>query len=120
MTGATTAIGSPGGWALLHGSELSPGSPVPKRESPHSVAVGHAEMGHGVENPARELHLHPLARQGTTSHESADDRLVPIDRVLDPAALAVAQSLVPLASTKPTDGVDVSIPLLQSGRRSWT
>jgi hypothetical protein len=48
--------------ALLHGSGLSPGSPFPERESPHSIAVGHAETGHRVENAARELYLHLLAR----------------------------------------------------------
>ncbi len=54
--------------ALLHGSELSAGPPFPERASPHSVAVGHPEKGHRVENHARELHLHPLARQGATPH----------------------------------------------------
>ena len=48
--------------AFLHGSELSAGPPFPETESPHSVAVGHSETGHRVEHPARELHLHPLAR----------------------------------------------------------
>ncbi len=76
--------------ALLHGSELSPGSPFPKGESPHSVAVGHPETGHRVENPARELHFHPLSLEGATPHASADGPLVPVDRVLDHAALAVA------------------------------
>ncbi len=106
--------------ALLHGSGLSPRPPYPERESRHSAAVGHPEMGHCVEDRARELHLHPLARQGATPHASADDRLVSIDRVLDHAALAVAGPLVPLASTESTDGADVPIPLLQCVRRSWT
>ncbi len=39
--------------ALLHDSGLSPGSPFPKRESLHSVAVGHAETGHPVEDLIR-------------------------------------------------------------------
>ena len=57
--------------ALLHGSELSAGSPVPQRESPHSVAVGHPETGHRVENPARELRLHPLSLEGATPHANS-------------------------------------------------
>jgi hypothetical protein len=72
--------------ALLHGSELSAGPPFPERGSHHSVAVGHPETGHCVENLARELHLYPLACQGATPHTSADDRLVSMDRVLDHAA----------------------------------
>ena len=85
--------------ALLHGSGQSPVSPFPERESPNSVAVGHPEMGHRVENPACELDLDTLARQGATPHTSADDRLKSIDRILDHAALAKARPLVPLAST---------------------
>jgi hypothetical protein len=46
--------------ALLHGSELSTGFPFLKRGSPHSVAVGHPETEHRVEDPERELHLNPL------------------------------------------------------------
>jgi hypothetical protein len=86
--------------ALLHGSELSAGPPFPESESSHSVAVGHPEMRHRVENPACELHLHPLACQGATAHAAADDRLVPMDRVLDHAALAETRPFVPLASTE--------------------
>jgi len=66
------------------------GPPSPERGSRHSVTVGHAETGHGVEDPAGELHLHPLPRQRATRHGSADDRLVSIDRVLDHGAPAIA------------------------------
>ncbi len=105
---------------MLHGSELSTGFPFLKRASPHSIAVGHPETGQHVENPAGELHLHPLAYKGATPHASADDRLVSIDRVLDHAALAVARPLVPLASTESADRADVPVPFLQCSRRSWT
>ena len=37
------------------------------------------------------MHLHLLACQGATPHAPADDRLVPVDRVLDHAAVAVAR-----------------------------
>jgi hypothetical protein len=60
--------------ALLHGAKLSAGSPHPARRSLHSVsvAVGHPEAGHRVEDPARELHLDALASQGTTPHAYGD------------------------------------------------
>ena len=76
--------------ALVHGSELMTSPPSPERGSRHSVTVGHAETGHGVEDPAGEWHLHPLPRQRATRHGSADDRLVSIDRVLDHGAPAIA------------------------------
>jgi hypothetical protein len=49
----------------VHGSKATP-PPIPIRGSRHSVAVGHSEAGHRVQNPARELHLHALASQGAT------------------------------------------------------
>jgi len=113
-------LGREGRMALLHGSVLRLRPPVPKRESPHPVAVGHPETGHRVENPAHELDLHPLARKGATAHTPTDHRLVSIDRVLDHASLTEARSLVPLASTEFADVVDVPIPFLQCGRGPWT
>ena len=96
------------------------GPPSPERGSRHSVTVGHAEPGHRVENPAGESHLHALPYQRATRHGSADDRLVPIDRVLDHGAPAVACSLGPLAAAEFVDRADVPVPLLQRSRRSWT
>jgi len=106
------------GAALLHGSELRTDPPSPEWGSRQSVAVGHPEAGHRVEDSARDSHLHPLAHQSATPHTSADDRLVSIDRILDHAALAVARPLVPFASTKSANGADVPIPFFQCGRRS--
>ena len=76
--------------ALLHGSGLWTEPRSPERKSGHSVAVRHPEVGHRVENPARQLHLHTLSTERPTSHTSTDDRLVPEDGVLDHAAFAVA------------------------------
>jgi hypothetical protein len=59
------------GAALLHGSQLATGFAVPKRESPNSVAVGHPEFGHRVENVACESDLHPLAYQCAIVHAAA-------------------------------------------------
>ena len=77
--------------ALVHGSELraDPSSP-PGWGSRHSVAVGHPEPVHRVEDAAREPHLSTLPLEGSTSHASTDDRPVSIDGVLDQAAPAVA------------------------------
>jgi len=99
----------------VHGSELSPGFPFPERELPHSVAVGHTETGHRVENAARELHLRPLSLHCAAPHASANDRLVPEDGILDHGAHTVARPLAPLASTKFSDGADVAVPFLQCG-----
>ncbi len=57
-------------------------SPLPERISRHSVAVRHPEVGHRIENLARELYLDSLANGGPTSHASTDDRLVPVDGIL--------------------------------------
>jgi hypothetical protein len=70
--------------ALLHGSGLSAGFPFPERASPHSVAVGQPETGHGVENPARELHLHPLTRQALMA--SSESQTVRSPRLRRPAS----------------------------------
>ena len=75
--------------ALVHGSEMRADPPSPERRSSHSVAVGHAETGHRIENLARQLHLNSLSIEGSTSHASTDDRLVSIHGILDHAALAV-------------------------------
>ena len=75
-------------WCMARELKTSP--PSPERGSCHSVAVGHAETGHGIENPAGQLHLHALPYQRATRHGSADDRLVSIDRVFDHGAPAVA------------------------------
>ncbi len=76
--------------ALVHGSELRTDAPSPERGSRHSVAVGHTETGHRVEDLARQLHLDSLSSEGSTSHPSTDDRLVTVHGVLYHAALAVA------------------------------
>ena len=107
-----------GRWCMAR--SYGTGPPSPERGSRHSVTVGHAEPGHRVENPAGESHLHALPYQRATRHGSADDRLVPIDRVLDHGAPAVACSLGPLAAAEFVDRADVPVPLLQRSRRSWT
>jgi hypothetical protein len=84
------AIFSSRGGALLHGSGLRAEPLSPERDSRHSIAVGHAEVGHRVENLARQLHLHPLSTERPTSHTSTDDRLVSVHGVFHQAALAVA------------------------------
>jgi hypothetical protein len=95
---------------LLHGSGLRLRPPFPEIESPNSVAIGHPETGHRVEDPACELHLQLLAYQGAAAHASTDDCLVPVDRVLDHAALTETRPLMPLAATESADGADVTIP----------
>ena len=100
----------------MHGSELRADPPSPERRSRHSVAVRHPETGHRIENPARQLHLSSLPREGSTSHTSTDDRLVSMDRVLDHTALAKARPLVPLAPPEFSDRANVAISLLQCGR----
>ena len=76
--------------ALVHGCELKTDPPSPGRSSGHSVALGHPETGHRVEDLARQLYLNSLSIEGSTSHTSTDDRLVSVDGILDHAALAVA------------------------------
>ena len=66
--------------AWVHGSELRTDPPSPERKSLHSAAVGHSETGHRVEDLARQLYLDSLSVEGSTSHTSTDDRLVPVDR----------------------------------------
>ena len=61
---------------------ISGDPPPPERGLRHSVAVGHPEMGHRVEDPAGEPHFHALADQRSTPHDLADDRPVPIGSVL--------------------------------------
>ena len=65
-------------------------SPVPRAGSRHSVAVGHPETDHRIEDLARQLHFEALSSEGSTSHTSTDDRLVSVDGVLHQAARAVA------------------------------
>ena len=59
------------GWARIRGFSVPSGvgawlrvrdrSPVPRRRSRHSVAVGHPKQGHRVEDLARQLYLNSLA-----------------------------------------------------------
>ena len=65
-------------------------TPSPEPGSRHSVAVRHPEVGHRVENLAREPYLNSLSSQGSTPHASTDDRLVSVHGILDHAAFAVA------------------------------
>ena len=106
--------------ALLHGSELRTDPPSPELGSGHSATVGHPKTGHRIEDLARQLYFNALPSEGSTSHTSSDDRLVPVDSILDHTALAVPGPFVPLAPTKLADGVDVPVSLLQRGRRSWS
>jgi hypothetical protein len=76
--------------ALVHGFEMRTDPPSPELGSCHSVAVGHAETGHRIEDFGRELHLDSLALEGATPHTSTDDRLVSVHSILDHAALTVA------------------------------
>jgi hypothetical protein len=76
--------------ALLHGSGESTGPPSPKLGSPHSVAVRHPEQRHRIEGLDRQLHLNALPSEGSTSHTSTNDRLVPADGVLNQAPPTVA------------------------------
>ena len=99
----------------MHGSELGTDAPSRKRRSDHSAAVGHPQTDHRIEDLARQLYFNALPSDGSTSHTSTDDRLVPVHGILDQAARAVAGPGVPFASTKVTDGEDVAVPLLQSG-----
>ncbi len=77
-----------GGFVAWLGVEDS--SPVPQRDSSNSVTVGHPELGHRVENLARQLYLHALPIEGPTSHTSTDGRLVSVHGILDQATLTVA------------------------------
>ena len=86
------------------GQERLDGVQAPTEDRDPSVAAGHLEVGHRVQNPARELHLHALARQGATPHASVNDRLVSIDRVLDHAAPTAARSFGPLPSAESPEG----------------
>jgi hypothetical protein len=80
-----------GHWgALLHGSVLRINPPSPEWGSGHSVAVGHPEVGHSVEYPARQLYFNSLSVEGSASHFSTDDRLVSEDGILHQTARAVA------------------------------
>ena len=56
----------------------------------HSVAVGHPEVGHSVEYPARQLYFNSLSVEGSASHSSTDDRLVSENGILHQTARAVA------------------------------
>ena len=76
--------------ALVHGSEMRTDPPSTEWGSLYSVAVRHPKQGHRIEDLARQLYLHSLALQGSTSHPSTDDRLVSEDGILHEAALAVA------------------------------
>ena len=89
--------------ALVHGSELRDRSPVPREGVTPLGNCRACRAGSRVENPAGESHLHALPYQRATRHGSADDRLVPIDRVLDHGAPAVACSLGPLAAAEFVD-----------------
>ena len=106
--------------ALLHGSELRTDPPSPELGSGHSATVGHPETGHRIEDPARQLYFNALPGEGSTSHTSTDDRLVPVDSILDHAALAVPGPFVPFAPTKLADGVDIPVSLLKCTQRSWS
>ena len=103
--------------ALLHGSGSQTEPPSPERNSRHSIAVGHAEVGHRVENLARQLYLHALPIKGPTSHTGTGDRLVSVHGVLDQAAPAVTGRRVPLAPSEFSDRANVAIPLLLCGGR---
>ena len=76
--------------ALLHGSGLGKYPPSPEPGLGHSVAVGHPQQGHRIEDLARQLHLDSLSVEGSTSHSSTDDRLVSEDGILHQAPRAVA------------------------------
>ena len=76
--------------ALLHGSDLGTDPPSPRPGLHHAVAVRHPHQGHGIEDLARQLHLHPLSAEGPTSHTSTDDRFVSEDRIFDHGPPAVA------------------------------
>ena len=60
--------------ALVHGSELRPYPPSPEAGSGHSVAVGHPQTDHPIEDLARQLYFNALPSEGSTSHTSTDDR----------------------------------------------
>ncbi len=70
--------------------ELRTDSPSPERESGHAAAVGHTETGHRIEDFGRDLHLDSLSVEGSTSHASTDDRVVPEDGILHHGPPAVA------------------------------
>ena len=74
----------------MHGSEQWTESTAAGLLSPGLVAVGHPEAGHRVEDLARQLNLGSLSCKGSTSHTSADDRLVSVHGILDQAPVAVA------------------------------
>jgi hypothetical protein len=54
--------------ALLHGSGSRTDPPSPERNTRHSIAVGQTEVGHRVEDRAREFYLNSLPIQGPASH----------------------------------------------------
>lgn len=118
--GPSAAGGSYSDVALLHGSEVRTEPPSPEQKSHHSVAVGHPQTDHRIEDLARQLYFNALPSEGSTSHASTDNRLVPVDSILDHAALAVPRPLVPPAATELVDGLDVPVSLLQCGRRPWS
>ena len=56
--------------ALVHGSELRTVRSSSEMESRRSVAVGHPETSHRIEDPARKSHFHALAHQRATESQS--------------------------------------------------
>ena len=79
---APATIGRRTGWALLHGSDLGTDPPSPEQGSGHSVAVGHPQQGHRIEDLACHLRLNSLSIEGSTSHTSTDDGLVSVHGIL--------------------------------------
>jgi len=75
---------------LLHGSDLGTDPPSPELGSGHSVAVGHPQQGHRIEDLACHLRLNSLSIEGSTSHTSTDDRLESVHGILHQATCAVA------------------------------
>ncbi len=51
--------------ALVHGRELKTDLPSPLRKSHHTIAIGHPETGHCIEDPAGELDFDSLAVVGS-------------------------------------------------------
>ena len=75
---------------VVGSSGLGKYPPSPEPGLGHSVAVGHPRQGHRIEDLARQLHLDSLSVEGSTSHSSTDDRLVPVHGILHQASRAVA------------------------------
>src|SRR4030095_15583192 len=84
--------------ALVHESKLDPELSRPEAShGPTAYESGRPNVGHRIQDSAREQRLGFLPLGSTGSKAIPDDRLVPEEGILDPGLLMIASGLLPLS-----------------------